>query len=387
MDYYETLGVSSSASADEIKKAYRKKAMKHHPDRNQGNKEAEEKFKAAAEAYEALGDPEKRQIYDRYGKEGLQNRGFRGPGNAEDIFSSFGDVFEDLFGFGGGGGGGRSQKSSAIPGADLRYDLSLSFMEAVHGVNKEIEITKPETCWTCEGTGLRPGYQSKPCTSCHGRGQVMRSQGFFRLSTTCPQCQGSGEIITDPCQDCGGNGLVNKKKKVSLKIPAGVDTGARMRLQGEGQGGRKGGHAGDLYVFLSVDPHELFQRDGENIFFTLPISMVQASLGDTIDIPTIHGTKTIAVAKGTQSNDTQTLKAEGVPSLRGHGRGDMTVIFKVLTPINLTAKQEELLRQFSGTTDQETNDEPEPEEEGFIQKLFHHVTPPTNKKKGKKDSQ
>lgn len=369
MDYYEILGVSSSASADEIKKGYRKMAMKHHPDRNAEDKEAEDKFKAAAEAYEVLGDPEKRQIYDRYGKDGLKNRGYSGPGNAEDIFSSFGDIFGDLFGFG-GEGGGRRQKQGAVPGADLRYDLTLSFMEAVHGVSKEIEITKPETCWTCEGTGLRPGYQSKPCAACNGRGQVMRSQGFFRLSTTCPQCQGAGEIITDPCQDCGGNGLVNKKKKVSLKIPAGVDTGARMRLQGEGQGGRKGGHAGDLYVFLQVNPHELFERDGENIYYSLPISMVQAALGDTVDIPTIHGTKTITIAKGTQANDQQTLKSEGVPSLRGRGRGDMTVVFKVVTPTNLTAKQEQLLRQFAGSVDPEEG--AEPEEEGFFQKLFHH---------------
>lgn len=368
MSYYETLGVSTSASADEIKKAYRKMAMKYHPDRNPGDKEAEDKFKAAAEAYEVLGDTEKRQIYDRYGKEGLSNRGYHGPGNAEDIFSNFGDIFEDLFGFG-GGSGQRRQKNGPIPGADLRYDLTLSFMEAIHGVSKEIEITKPETCWTCEGTGLRPGYQSKTCSACHGRGQVMRAQGFFRLSTTCPQCQGAGEIIADPCQDCGGNGLVNKKKKVSLKIPAGVDTGARMRLQGEGQGGRKGGHAGDLYVILHVDAHELFERNGEEIFYTLPISMVQATLGATIDIPTVHGTKPISIKKGTQSNDTHTLKGDGVPSLRGHGRGNMTVIFKVLTPTNLTKKQEELLREFATATEQAP--EEKPEEEGFFQKLFH----------------
>ncbi|MDD5758378.1 MAG: molecular chaperone DnaJ [Desulfobulbaceae bacterium] len=366
MDYYETLGVSSSSSAEEIKKSYRKMAMKYHPDRNEGDKDAEEKFKLAAEAYEVLGDQEKRQIYDRYGKEGLKNRGYHGPGNAEDIFSSFGDIFEDLFGF----GGGRNQKQSGVPGADLRYDLSISFMEAVHGTNKEIEITKPETCWTCEGTGLRPGYQSKTCSGCNGRGQVMRSQGFFRLSTTCPQCQGAGEIITDPCQDCGGNGLVNKKKKVSLKIPAGVDTGARMRLQGEGQGGRKGAHAGDLYVFIHVDSHELFERDGENIYYTLPISMVQAALGDKIDVPTVHGTKTIVVAKGTQANDKLTLKAEGVPSLRGKNRGDMTVIFKVLTPTNLTKRQEELLRQFAGKKEEDGSDQ---EEEGFFQKFFCHT--------------
>jgi molecular chaperone DnaJ len=368
MNYYETLGVASTASAEEIKKGYRKMAMKYHPDRNPGNAEAEEKFKAAAEAYEVLSDTEKRQIYDRYGEDGLKNRGYHAH-NAEDVFSNFSDIFEDLFGFG-GGGGRRQKQSGTIPGADLRYDLTIAFMEAVHGTNKEIEITKPETCWTCEGTGLRPGYQSKSCTLCHGRGQVMRSQGFFRLSTTCPQCQGAGEIITDPCQDCSGNGLVNKKKKVSLKIPAGVDNGARMRLQGEGQGGRKGGHAGDLYVIIHVDPHELFERDGENIYLALPISMVQAALGDKIDIPTIHGQKTITIPKGTQANDTLLLKTEGVPSLRGHGRGDMTVVFKVTTPTNLTERQEELLRQFAGMAGQGQSEKTE--EEGFFQKLFHH---------------
>lgn len=344
-------------------------AMKYHPDRNPGDKAAEDKFKAAAEAYEVLGDADKRQIYDRYGKEGLTNRGYHGPGNAEDIFSNFGDIFEDLFGFGSGGGGQRRQKNGPIPGSDLRYDLSISFMEAIHGVNKEIEITKPETCWTCEGTGLRPGYQSKTCSACNGRGQVMRAQGFFRMSTTCSQCQGAGEIITDPCQDCGGNGLVNKKKKVSLKIPAGVDTGARMRLQGEGQGGRRGGHAGDLYVILHADSHEFFERNGDDIFYTLPISMVQATLGTTLDIPTVHGTKPITIKKGTQSNDTYTLKDEGVPSLRGHGRGKMTVIFKVLTPTNLTKRQEELLREFADDTNQDQKKDHE--EEGFFQKLFH----------------
>jgi len=368
MNYYETLGVPPTASAEEIKKGYRKMAMKYHPDRNPGNKEAEEKFKAAAEAYEVLSDQEKRQIYDRYGEDGLKNRGYHAR-NAEDIFSNFSDIFEDLFGFG-GGGSRRQKQGGAIPGADLRYDLSISFMEAVHGTNKEIDVTKPETCWTCEGTGLRPGHQSKTCTLCQGRGQVMRSQGFFRLSTTCPQCQGAGEIITDPCQDCGGNGLVNKKKKVSLKIPAGVDNGARMRLQGEGQGGRKGGHAGDLYVIIHVESHELFERDGENIYYTLPISMVQAALGDKLDIPTIHGTKSLTIPKGTQTNDSQVIKDEGVPSLRGHGRGDMTVIYKVITPTNLTAKQEDLLRQFAGLTS--PGKEPPPEEEGFFQKLFHH---------------
>ena len=364
MDYYETLGVSSSASQAEIKKSYRKIAMKYHPDRNPGDTEAEEKFKAATEAYEVLSNDEKRQIYDRYGAEGLKNSGYGGPGSAEDIFSNFGDIFEDLFGFG-GGRSSRQRKDGPVSGADLRYDLSISFMEAVHGVEKEVEITRPDTCWTCEGTGLRPGYQARTCSTCNGQGQVLRSQGFFRLSSTCPQCHGAGEIITDPCQDCGGNGLVNRKKKISLKIPAGVDTGARMRLGGEGQGGRRGGPSGDLYVIIHVEDHEFFEREGHDIYCTVPITMVQAALGDEIDIPTIHGEKSVTVRKGTQHGDTITLKGQGVPHLRGHGRGDMIISFSVRIPTSLTGRQEELLREFAGLSKEEGKDEP-----GFFSKLF-----------------
>ncbi len=367
MDYYEILGVSRTASPDEIKKSYRKKAMKYHPDRNPGDAGAEEKFKSAAEAYEVLGDSEKRQIFDRYGVDGLKNSGFSGPGNAEDIFSSFGDIFEDLFGFG-GGGSSRQNSKGPVNGSDLRYDLKVSFMDAVHGVNKEIEITRPDTCWTCEGTGLRPGHKPKTCSACNGRGQVMRSQGFFRVSTTCPQCQGSGELITDPCQDCDGKGLKNKKKKVSLKIPAGVDTGARMRLQSEGQGGRKGGRPGDLYVIIHVEQHEFFERDGSNIYCNLPISMAQATLGVKMDVPTIHGSTEISVKKGTQSGDSMTLNSQGVPSLRGYGRGDMVIVFKVMTPTNLNKRQTELLTEFAELSGE---DKGLAGNEGFFKKFFH----------------
>ncbi|MFC1524722.1 zinc finger domain-containing protein, partial [Thermodesulfobacteriota bacterium] len=214
---------------------------------NAGDKEAEEKFKSAAEAYEVLGDPEKRNIYDRFGAEGLKNQGYSGPGNFEDIFSNFGDIFSDLFGF---NMGGRSTRQGPVQGNDLRYDLSISFMEAIHGLEKEIEITKQDTCWTCEGSGLRPGHQPQTCSTCRGKGQVLRVQGPFRLSTTCPACNGAGEVISDPCNDCEGSGLVPKHKKVSLKIPPGVDTGARMLLRSEGEGGRKGGQPGDLYVVI-----------------------------------------------------------------------------------------------------------------------------------------
>lgn len=368
MDFYKILGVNSTATPEEIKKSYRKLAMKYHPDRNPGDAEAENNFKSAAEAYEVLGDPEKRQIYDRYGIDGLKSSGYRGPGSAEDIFSSFGDIFEDLFGF--GGRTAQRSRKGPVQGADLRYDLQISFMDAIHGTNREIEITRPDTCWTCEGTGLRPGYQSQTCSACNGRGQIMRSQGFFRVSTTCPQCQGNGEVITDPCQDCEGKGLVNRKKKVSLKIPAGVDTGARMRLHGEGQGGRKGGQPGDLFVILHVEPHEFFERDGTTIYCNLPVSMVKAAIGAKMDIPTVHGTKTITIKKGTQSGQTLTLQGEGVPNLRGAGRGDMIIIYKVLTPTKLTKKQEELLKEFAELDGEESLEKGD--EESFFKKLFTH---------------
>jgi len=369
MDFYNTLGVSRSASADEIKKGYRKMAKKYHPDRNTGDKEAEERFKDAAAAYEVLSDLQKRQIYDQYGEEGLKSAGYGGPGNAEDIFSSFGDVFGDLFGFG-SGRSTQQRRNGPTPGADLRYDLQISFMEAVHGVNKEITITKAETCWTCDGTGLRPGHQSQTCSMCNGHGQVTRAQGFFRINSTCPQCQGSGEIISDPCQDCGGNGLVNKKKKVALKIPAGVDTGARMRLTGEGEGGRKGGAAGNLYVIIHVEPHEFFEREGQNIYCTLPISMVKAALGTKIDVPTIHGKKSITIARGSQAGQSITVRGEGVPSLRGQGRGDMIISLQVMTPTALSGEQKDLLIKFAELSGEK---EDQPEEDGFFKKLLNHL--------------
>ena len=367
-DYYNILGVSRSASSSEIKKAYRKQAMKYHPDRNPDNGEAEEKFKSAAEAYEVLGDQEKRQIYDTYGIDGLKSRGYSGPGNFEDIFSSFGDIFGDLFSF---GGGTRSRDPNGpMNGSDLRYDLNISFMEAVHGFEKEIEITRPDTCWTCEGSGLRPGHQPQTCTTCHGKGQVIHSQGFFRLSSTCPHCRGKGSIITDPCSDCNGAGLTNKKKKVSLKIPAGVDTGARMRLRSEGEGGRRGGQPGDLYVVLYVDPHELFEREGNDIHCQLSISMVQAAVGCKIDVPTIHGTKNITIPSGTQSGRIFTLKAEGVPLLQRAGRGDMHIGIKVITPSSLTQRQEEILKEF----DQIEDEKRDSQKGGFFKKIFQRAS-------------
>jgi molecular chaperone DnaJ len=359
-DYYKLLGVSESATADEIKKAYRKVAMKFHPDRNQGDKVAEEKFKAAAEAYEVLSNLEKRKIYDRFGLDGLNSRGFGGgPNDINDIFSHFGD----LFGFG-------QQRGRApggpVQGADLRYDLTISFMEAVHGTEKDIEINKPETCWTCEGTGSRPGHKPETCPTCKGHGQTIRSKGFFSVSTTCRSCRGEGIIIKEPCADCDGNGLVNKKKKVALKIPAGVDNGSRMRLTGEGEGGRRNGRAGDLYVFIYVKEHEYFQREGSDIYLKLPISISQATLGCSPSIPTIHDEQVLKVPAGTQSGQRFTLRSQGVKSLRGGGKGDMIVIVEVAIPTKLTERQKELMEEFA-KIEQDTE---EHGGKGFFKKLF-----------------
>jgi len=358
-DYYEILGMPVEASADDIKKSYRKLAMKYHPDRNPGDTEAEDRFKEAAEAYEVLSDVQKRRIYDTYGHEGLKSSGYGGPGSAEDIFSSINDLFGDLFGF--GGRGRRQDPNAPVQGDDLRYDMEISFMEAVQGTAKEVEVTKRETCWTCEGSGARPGYKPQVCPSCHGRGQVIRSQGFFQVSSTCPQCHGAGRIITEPCADCNGVGLVNKTKKVSVKIPAGVDTGARMRLRGEGEGGRRGGPSGDLYVVIHVQPHEFFQREGQIIYLRYPVSMVKAALGCEVEVPTIHGKSSLKIPAGTQSGERFTLRKEGVPSLRRTGKGDMVIEVQVQTPTKLTNHQKELLKEF---------DEHCGEDEGFFSRLF-----------------
>ncbi len=367
-DYYEVLAVARDASAGEIKKAYRKLAMKYHPDRNPDDKEAESLFKECTEAYEVLSDEKKRQIYDTYGHEGLKSSGYSGPGNFEDVFSSFGDIFGDLFGF--GGGRSRGQKDGPVPGNDLRYDVNITFMEAVHGVSKEVELTRRDTCWTCEGTGSRPGHPKKTCPACNGRGQVIRSQGFFQVSSTCPQCHGEGEIITDPCTDCGGSGLVNKSKLVAIKIPAGVDNGARMRLRGEGEGGRKGGPAGDLYVIVHVEDHDFFMREGDIIFARLPVSMVNAALGSSIEVPTIHGKKKLEIPAGSQSGERFTLRNEGVPRLRGGGRGNMIVELQVLTPTNLCEEQIKVLKEFDSLCQKHGQ---EKETESFFSRLFHEV--------------
>ncbi len=342
-DYYEVLGVSKDATDNDLKAAYRKLALKFHPDRNPGDKEAEENFKEAAEAYEVLHDSQKRQIYDQYGHQGLEGSGFSGFGGFEDIFSSFGDIFEDFFGFGGRRGG----RSRARRGADLRYDLSISFMDAAFGVETTIDIDKHETCDVCDGQGVEPGTQVETCPHCRGAGQVGRSQGFFTIRTTCPQCRGAGQFIPHPCKECGGNGQKKIYKKVSVKIPAGVDSNSRLRLSGEGEAGTMGGPPGDLYVFIHTKPHDFFKRDDNDVICQVPISFIQATLGDSITVPTLDGEKNLKIPKGTQFGDVFRFRGEGIPSLRNGHKGDQIVQVTIKTPTNLNKKQEGLLKEFA----------------------------------------
>lgn len=343
-DYYEVLDVGRNASESEIKAAYRKLALKYHPDKNPGNKEAEEKFKEAAEAYEVLRDDQKRRIYDQYGHQGLEGSGFSGFSGFEDIFSSFGDIFEDFFGF---GSGHRSGRSRSQRGSDLRYDLSLSFMDAAFGTETEVDVEKMEVCPVCEGSACEPGTYPETCNQCNGMGQVSRSQGFFTVRTTCPQCHGSGQNITTPCKHCRGVGQLRKTKKVSVKIPGGVDTGSRLRLSGEGEAGFYGGPPGDLYIFIHVKPHDFFTRNNSDIICEIPISFVQAALGDEIKVPTLNGKKTLKIPKGTQPGDVFRFRGEGIPSLRNGKRGHQIIQVAVKTPTNLNKKQEALLKEFA----------------------------------------
>jgi molecular chaperone DnaJ len=337
-DYYDLLGVNRDASDSEIKKAYRQQALKYHPDKNPDNKEAEEKFKEASEAYEVLRDPDKRRIYDQYGHEGLKGQGFRGFQGFEDIFSSFGDIFTDFF-----GSGGRQQT-----GADLRLDLKISFTEAAFGVNKEVEVNKRTECKTCHGSGCKPGTSPHSCGTCRGTGQIIRSQGFFSMSSTCPQCRGAGQTITDPCKTCHGEGRVLEKKKISVSIPGGVDEGSRLRLRGEGETGPVGIPAGDLYVFIHVEAHDFFHREGYDIFSRMPITFSQAALGAEIEIPLLDGkSRTISVPAGAQTGETYRIQGAGIPHLRGHNRGDQIIQFVLETPKKLSKRQKELFQELA----------------------------------------
>jgi molecular chaperone DnaJ len=345
-DYYEVLGVRRDAGDEDIKRAYRKLALQYHPDRNPGDKSAEERFKEAAEAYEVLRDREKRQIYDHYGHAGLEGRGFRGFAGFDDIFSTFGDIFEDFFGF----STGRRSRPRTRQGGSLRYDTELTLEEAFLGKEEEISFDRWATCEICGGSGLTPGSQPQVCTTCHGRGQVVRSQGFFQISTTCPACHGDGRIVTNPCETCRGAGKSKVRRKISVKIPPGVDTGSQLRIRGEGEPGEHGGPPGDLYVVIHVKDHTFFERQGEHLICEVPISFVQAALGDTITIPGL-GEETaleIQIPEGAQPNDMLKVAGKGMPSLSGHdSRGDMFVKLAVKIPKKLSKRQKELLQAFA----------------------------------------
>ncbi len=344
-DYYEVLGVSRECGEVEIKAAYRKLALKYHPDRNPGDKEAEDSFKEAAEAYEVLRDTEKRQLYDRFGHEGLAGSGFRGFNGFEDIFSNFGDIFEGIFGFGGTGG-----RTRARQGKSLRYDLELSLEEAFHGKETEISFHRLERCDTCDGSGAKPGTQPETCGTCQGRGQVVRSQGFFQVSSTCPTCRGQGEIITQPCSDCGGGGRMRVEREIQVKIPAGVDTGSQLRLRGEGEPGENGGPPGDLFVVIHVGEHGFFTREEDDLICQIPVSFVQATLGDTLSIPLLgeEDAHEFIVPKGTQPGEIIKISGKGMTSLRGfRKRGDLYAKIIVKIPEKLNERQTELLKEFA----------------------------------------
>ena len=344
-DYYEILGVGKTASDEELKKNYRKIAMQCHPDKNPGDKQAEEKFKEAAEAYEVLSDRQKREIYDQYGHAGLSNTGFQGFSGFDDVFSNFGDIFEDVFGFGRTRGRGRTRQA-ARAGADLRYDLKISFLDAAFGLTTTIDLEKLYTCHECQGTGAAPGTSSSTCPTCHGRGQVIQSSGFFTISSTCPHCHGQGKFITKPCTTCRGTGKEQQRKTVELKIPAGVETGSRLRLRGEGEAGEQGGPCGDLYVFLQVEDHDFFVRSEDDIICRVPISFVQAALGGTVEVPTLEETEKIKIPRGTQTGHTFRLKGKGIPHLRDTAGEIRSLKSLYRFQRTLTKKQEELLREF-----------------------------------------
>jgi molecular chaperone DnaJ len=342
-DLYEVLGVPQTADENEIKKAYRRLAMKYHPDRNQGDAEAEERFKQVQAAYEVLSDPEKRRAYDRYGHAGIDPHAAAGAGGFGDIF---GDVFADIFGAGRSTRGGRA---GSTRGADLRYDLEISLEDAYRGITTTLDLPVLVECGTCNGSGAKPGTAPVTCRTCGGHGQVRIQQGFFSLQQTCPSCRGAGQVIADPCPDCRGAGRVQKNKKLEVKIPAGVDTGDRIRLAGEGEAGRRGGPPGDLYVDIHLRPHPLFERDGSDLYTEVPISVVTAALGGELDVPSLEGRLNVTVPPGTQTGRVFRVRGKGMPSVRGGGVGDLMVRVTVETPVNLDERQTRLLRELGET--------------------------------------
>jgi molecular chaperone DnaJ len=373
-DFYEVLGVGKSADEKDLKAAYRKLAKQFHPDANPGDKTAEAKFKEINEAYDVLKDPQKKAAYDRFGHQAFEGgmgagRGPGGAGFGPEFNSSMSDIFEDLFGdfMGGGGrgrrgGGGARGSSGASRGADLRYNMEISLTEAFSGKTAQIRVPSSVSCDTCSGTGSKPGSSPKTCSTCGGQGAVRSQSGFFTVERTCPTCQGRGQVISDPCTVCAGQGRVTKERTLSVNIPAGVEDGTRIRLANEGEAGLRGGPTGDLYIFLSVRPHEFFQRDGADLFCKVPVSMTVAAMGGEIEVPTIDGKKArVTIPEGTQTGKQFRLKSKGMPVLRSTQVGDMYIQVAVETPVNLSRRQRELLKEFEKEARNNS-----PESEGFF---------------------
>ncbi len=355
-DYYEVLGVEKNSTPDQIKSAYRKKAVKYHPDKNKGDKVAEEKFKEASEAYHVLSNSDRKQNYDNFGHAAFENGGGnRGGFGNFDFSGSFSDIFEDFFGEGFGGGRQRARRSN-YRGSDLRYDLTINLEDAFAGKKQDIKFSTSEKCDICGGNGSKPGFNPGSCSMCGGHGQVRSSQGFFTVQQTCPQCSGSGEEIKNPCSSCNGQGKKQASKRLSVTIPKGVDDGTRIRLAGKGEAGSRGAGNGDLYLFINVDSHELFKRQDEHLFFECPISIADAALGTSIEIPTIDGGKAkIKIPQGTQSGKQFRLRGKGMPFMRGSGFGDLYVQVNTEVPISLNREQKELLEKFREIENEKSN--------------------------------
>ncbi|MEC9347931.1 MAG: molecular chaperone DnaJ [Pseudomonadota bacterium] len=370
-DFYELLGVPRDVDADTLKRAYRKMAMQYHPDRNPGDAAAEQKFKDLSEAYDVLRDPEKRAAYDRFGHAAFE--GGMGGGRAhsgQEFASSFADIFEDLFGEFMGGARGGARRNGPARGEDLRYDLEIELDDAYIGKQAQITVPTVLSCKTCSGSGAKPGTAPKGCTTCNGIGKVRAQQGFFMIERTCPACGGQGQVISDPCGDCSGRGRVQKEKTLSVNIPAGVEDGTRIRLAGEGAAGQRGGPPGDLYIFLSMRPHPIFQRDGLDLHCRVPVPMTTAALGGEIEVPTMDGGRTkVQVPAGTQFGKQFRLRAKGMPQLRGGAYGDLYIQVQVEVPVNLTKRQKELLQEFAAAGHESKDKRNSPESEGFFEKV------------------